>query len=176
MIEAAAATRRPLISILTPSRERLERLAAWFREEYPAMLRFAYFLTGDPHAAEDLVQEAFVRLERSAGRPEDERFGAYARRTLANLAHSAQRRRAIERRAAVPALVAAEPPDPGARDEVWRAILRLSPRQRAVIALRYYEDLSEREIAETLQMSAGAVKKHADRAMARLRELLGRDS
>ncbi|MGZ4140302.1 MAG: sigma-70 family RNA polymerase sigma factor, partial [Actinomycetota bacterium] len=59
------------------------------------------------------------------------------------------------------------------RDEVWRAILTLSPRQRAVIALRYYEDMKEAEVADLLEMSVGSVKKHTDRAMAKLREQLG---
>jgi len=166
------------IRITKPSAERLDLLGAWFEAEYAGLLRFAYFVTGDRSTAEDLVQETFVRLWRAGARTDHEGIAAYARTAIVNLARSGHRRRAREL-----ARVSGgrgrssdrqDAHDPGARDEMWRAILTLSPRQRAVVALRFYEDLSEREIAQTLGMSPGAVKKHADRAMKKLRELLGR--
>jgi len=170
----AQVLRRPPIGIFQPSRARLEQLGAWFEAEYAGLLRFAYFVCGDRAQAEDLVQDAFVRLYRAGARVEEETVRAYARRTIMNLSRSAFRRRGSERRALRRVdRDEVAPHDPGPRDEVWRAILSLSPQQRAVIALRYYEDLSEKEIAEALGVSAGSVKKHADRAMDALRARLG---
>jgi RNA polymerase sigma-70 factor (sigma-E family) len=167
------AIRGPRIGIFQPSRERLAELGAWFQAEYPALLRFAYFVTGDASSAEDLVQDAFVRIYRAGGRASDQGFRSYARKTIVNLSRSGFRRAARER--AVPHDDAVSS-DTGAfvlRDEMWSALLALSPRQRAVIALRYYEDMTERDVAGMLGMSVGAVKKHSDRAMAKLREQLG---
>lgn len=166
---------RPRIGFLEPSADRLDRLGAWFHAEYPALLRFAYFVCRDPALAQDLVQDAFVRIYRAGGRVDDASFPAYARTTIVNLARSAFRRRARERGSAAPEGTV-EQPDVGARDEIWRAMRELSPRQRAVIALRYYEDLSEKDTAAALGMSAGSVKQHTDRAMTKLRAILGRQS
>ena len=169
--------RRPPIGIFQPSRARLEQLGAWFEAEYAGLLRFAYFVCGDRAHAEDLVQDAFVRLYRAGARVEEETVRAYARRAIVNLSRSAWRRRGSEQRALRRSgweVIA--PHDPGPRDEVWRAILALSPQQRAVIALRYYEDLSEKEIADALGISAGSIKKHASRAMEALRAQLGEGS
>jgi RNA polymerase sigma-70 factor (sigma-E family) len=174
MNAASEAIRGSPIGIFQPSRERLERLGAWFEAEYSSLLRFAYFVTGDRDVAEDLVQDAFVRIYRAGARVEEESIGAYARRTLVNLSRSRFRRATLERRP-LPRddRAAADPADVLARDDVWRALLTLSPRQRAVVALRYYEDLSERDIAQALEMSVGAVKKQTHRAMTKLRAQLG---
>lgn len=164
------------MGMFRPSEQRLERVASWFEGEYPTLLRFAYFVSGDPAGAQDLVQDAFVRLYRAAARIDEATIGAYARTTITNLARSRFRRIATERSGHPGARTASHPPDVEARDEVWRAVLALSPRQRAVVALRFYEDMSERDIATTLGLSAGAVKKHNDRAMQKLRAILGRES
>ncbi len=163
------------IGIFEPSGERLEQLGAWFEAEYPSLLRFAYFVTGNSTAAEDLVQDAFVRVYRAGGRVEEPTFKAYARKTILNLHRSAWRRSLRERGGARERGVV-DAPDPAERDEVWRALLQLSPRQRAVVALRFYEDMSEKQIAAALGMSAGSVKKHTSRALDRLRGELGRQS
>lgn len=159
-------------------RAQLDRLGVWFETEYAGLLRFAYLVCGDRHLAEDLVQEAFVKMALSGAHVEHVGVRAYARTTVLNLARSRIRRAVLERRAA--ARVGDITPDHGesvgARDEVWQAMTALSPRQRAVIALRYYEDLPEAEIARALGMSAGSVKQHTDRAMRKLRETLGRQS
>lgn len=165
--------RGPRIGIFEPSRERLEQLGAWFDAEYPSLLRFAYFVAGDASTAEDLVQDAFVRLYRSSGRVGELGFKSYARKTILNLHRSWLRRGARDGGAVYEREVSSDTGQFALRDEVWTALLKLSPRQRAVMALRFYEDMKVSEIAATLEMSVGAVKKHADRAMAKLREQLG---
>ena len=169
-------TWRPPIAIFRPSQTRLDQLGAWFDSEYPGLLRFAYFVCGNRSHAEDLVQDAFVRLYKAGARVEGPSIGAYARRTIVNMSRSAFRRTGREasalRRLGPPAATT-DGPDPAIRDEMWRAIQGLSSRQRAVVALKFYEDMSERDIAATLGMSAGSVKKHADRALTHLRAALG---
>lgn len=167
------AIRGPHIRIFEPSRERLDQLGAWFNAEYPSLLRFAYFVTGDAGASEDLVQEAFVRLYRSSGRVGELGFKAYARKTILNLHRSRLRKAAHERELTADQQVSSDTGGFMLRDEVWTALFTLSPKQRAVVALRFYEDMKESEIAATLEMSVGAVKTHTDRAMAKLREQLG---
>jgi RNA polymerase sigma factor (sigma-70 family) len=166
------AIRGPRLGVFQPSRERLTQLGAWFNAEYPSLLRFAYFVSGDAGIAEDLVQDAFVRLYRSSGRVGDATFKAYARKTILNLARSSFVRSARERHAFEVSSVVA-PMDLVQRDEIWNALKTLSPRQRAVVALRFYEDMSEAEVAGVLEMSVGSVKKHTDRAMVKLRAQLG---
>lgn len=137
----------------------------------PALLRTAYLLTGDRHAAEDLLQTALAKSwfawRRIDGAPEP-----YVRRVIATTYATWWRRRW---RAELPA---SELPDAGepdrtglvdTRDALWRAIGTLPRRQRAVLVLRYYEDLSEAEIAATLGISTGTVKSSASRALAALR-------
>jgi RNA polymerase sigma-70 factor (sigma-E family) len=167
--EAGAASAEPIDG-------KLERL---YRQEAPTARRLAYFLTGNTELAEDLVQEAFVRV---AGRfthlREFDRFGGYLRRTVVNLWTSQLRRRRLERawlarqRKQEPV---EDPTDPSDRDEMWRALQRLSERQRAAIVLRFYEDLSEEEAANILGCSKGALKQLVVRGMASLREHMGSD-
>ena len=150
----------------------MERLGEWFAAEYAPLLRFAYFLTGDGAAAEDLVQDAFVRLYRADRRIEEAGFRAYARRTIVNLNRSRFRRLLSERRATardrdVESGTMSEP-----TDHVWRAILALPRGQRACVALRFYEDMTEQEIANVMGVSIGTVKKQLNRAMTRLRSAL----
>lgn len=153
------------------SPERLEELGRWYVAEHDRLLRFAVVICGDRHAAEDLVQEAFVRCCLAGATP-GPTLGAYVRRAIVNLTRSAWRRRRNETAAITRLGVPANESSAEDTSGVWAAILELSPRQRAVIALRYYEDLTEAEIAATLGISTGNVKKHADRARARLRQLL----
>jgi RNA polymerase sigma-70 factor (sigma-E family) len=172
MTTGEVAIRGTLLGVFEPSRERMAQLGAWFHTEYPSLLRFAYFVSGDSGTAEDLVQDAFVRLYRSSGRVGDAAFKAYARKTILNLARTGFARKARDRHAfETPATVGHV--DVDTRDEMWNALKNLSPRQRAVVALRFYEDMSEADIAGVLEMSVGSVKKHTDRAMAKLRAQLG---
>jgi RNA polymerase sigma-70 factor (sigma-E family) len=136
------------------------------------LLQTAYLLTGDRHRAEDLLQTALTRAYLRWDRIESEDPEGYVRRTLAN-AHIDWWRRKPWREEPT-----AEPPDLPAPDQVTafdvrqavlEALAGLSRRQRAVVVLRYYEDLSEAEIANVLGCSAGTVKSAASRALAKLR-------
>ncbi|MER7331476.1 MULTISPECIES: SigE family RNA polymerase sigma factor [unclassified Micromonospora] len=139
-----------------------------------ALLRFALMLTGDRHQAEDLVQsvlaKAYVRWARVAGmsRPE-----AYLKRVLVNENLRWWRRLSSrELPVAAPADGAAGPDDAGshaARDAAWALLRRLPRRQRAVLVLRYYEDLSDTQIAEVLGCAPATVRSQAARALATLR-------
>lgn len=152
-------------------------LADLYVRHVPAANRLAFLLTGDRAHSEDLVHDAFVRCVGRFGHLRaHEAFEAYLRRTIVNLHTSRLRRLRVERewlskeaggmdRAAVAAL-----PDVAGREDMWRRLLRLPPRQRAVLVLRYYEDLSEREAADTLRCSVAAVKSLTARATAALRE------
>lgn len=146
--------------------------SAYLQGRQGALLRIAYLLTGDAHTAEDVVQTAFAKLYLSWGRAAQGSLDAYVRRIVVNEAHSIWRR--PWRRREVSADVLPEHGrtpeyDDGRAAEVWRAVSRLPKRQRAVIVLRYYEDLSEAEIAEVLEISPGTVKSQASRALATLR-------
>lgn len=156
------------------SPDRLVELGRWYVGEHDRLLRFAVVVCGNRHNAEDLVQEAFVRCC-LAGAAVSPTLGAYVRRAIVNLTRSAWRRRTNERVAISRLNHVEHRTAPEERSAMWTAILELSPQQRAVIALRYYEDLSEAEIAATLGISPGNVKKHADRARTRLRQILERE-
>ena len=154
-----------------------ERLEELYVRHAPAALRLAYFLTGDRELAEDLVQDAFVRL---AGRFRHLRlpdaFDAYLRRTIVNLFTSHLRHLRIERNAAgqrSDVERVQRDADVAERDAMWTALRQLPPRQRAAIVLRYYEDLSERETADVLRCSLGAAKQLVSRGLASLRERIG---
>jgi RNA polymerase sigma-70 factor (sigma-E family) len=143
----------------------------------PRLVRTAYLLCGDSHEAHDLVQVTLMRVHRRWRSIERTDLPqAYARRVLINLAASFWRRRL---RAPLVALTAAgdrSEPDPNAafadRAELWEAVMALPPRTRAVLVLRYFEDLSEAETAAALQCSVGSVKSQASRGIARLRETI----
>jgi RNA polymerase sigma-70 factor (sigma-E family) len=152
-------------------------LAELYVRHVPAANRLAFLLTGDRTQAEDLVHDAFVRCVGRFGHLRaHEAFDAYLRRTIVNLHTSRLRRLRLER--AFLTRAKADPertattglPDVAGRQDMWRRLLRLPPRQRAVLVLRYYEDLSERETAEALRCSVAAVKSLTARATAALRE------
>lgn len=151
------------------------RLEDLYVRNAPSALRTAYFLTGDADSAEDLVQEAFVRVAGRFGHMRTpDVFPAYLRKTIVNLFTAQLRRRALER--AWLQREASEPPmlqgEPESGDDLWRALAVLPPRQRAAIVLRYYEDLPEREAAAVLGCSTGAFHQLVIRATTKLREQL----
>jgi RNA polymerase sigma-70 factor (ECF subfamily) len=152
--------------------ERLVRLRG------PALVRTAYLMTGDPFLAEDLVQAALTKTYLRWGRLRHEDAAeAYVRKVMMSLAGRWwQRKWNGERPTEVLPEAPAATDDYAVVDEraATRALLMsLAPRQRAVLVLRYYEDLPEREVAEVLGMSVGTVKSTTSKALARLRVLRG---
>jgi RNA polymerase sigma-70 factor (sigma-E family) len=153
-----------------------------YSAHYRPLVRMAGLLLGDFSQAEEVVQDAYVGLHRNWRRLRDpERAAAYLRQSTVNGARSAARRGAVARRYA-PTLqaesTAATVPDMASqvadRAVVMAALATLPERQREVLVLRYYGDLSEADIADALGVSRGAVKTHASRGMAALRPTLER--
>jgi RNA polymerase sigma-70 factor (sigma-E family) len=157
----------------------MEEAAAAFRQlvvgRGPALMRTAFLLTGNRTSAEDLVQTALTKTYAAWGRLRDPEVAeAYVRRTMATTYVSWWRR---HRREQVTDVV----PEPHRAHEVdalqtvlsrtvlWPLLVELPRGQRAVLVLRYYEDLSEAQIAQQLGCSVGTVKSQASRALARLR-------
>jgi RNA polymerase sigma-70 factor (sigma-E family) len=158
------------------------RLAELYLQYGDGAVRLAYLLTGDRALAEDLVQDAFVKL---AGRlvhlRDPQAFPAYLRRTVVNLANSHFRRRRVERaylrreQGAAAGPPPSSPVDLDARRDLWAALQRLSPRQRSALVLRFYEDLSEQRVAELLNCRPGTVKSLVSRGLETLRQEVRRD-
>ncbi len=157
-----------------------EAVEQLYAVHYRRLVRLAVLLVRDQAVAEEVVQDSFVALHGHWHRLDDrDRAAAYLRQTVVNRARSQLRRRGVEARYA-----AGLRPDtllPGAdesalvherRRQVLDALARLPRRQREVLALRYYLDLDEATIADTLGISRGAVKSHASRGAATLRTLL----
>ena len=143
------------------------------------LLRTAYLIVWDEAEAEDLVQECLLKVARRWPRVRRmDQPRAYARRILVNLAVDeargrARRRSELEPEAAA-SLIAIDPlPALDARAELLQALGQLPARQRAVLVLRYFNDLTEAQVAEVLGCPAGTVKSSASRGLARLREALG---
>ena len=138
----------------------------------PALLRFGVVLTGDRHRADDLVQAALVKTMRRWPHIDHAQPTAYVRRAMVNTHLSWWRARSRESRIPDSFDVAA-PGDALAtyddQDQLARALAVLPPRQRAVVVLRYYEGLSEAEIADVLSCARGTVKSQAAKAMRTLR-------
>jgi RNA polymerase sigma-70 factor (sigma-E family) len=154
------------------------RLADLYVRHAAEGIRLAYLLTGDRALAEDLVQDAFVRV---VGRLEHlrnlEAFYPYLRRSIINLSKNHFRHRAVERAylaraAGEPPVEAVEAADAGvvAHDSMRRALLRLPERQRAAVVLRFYEDLPEDQVAEILRCRPGTARSLISRAVQALRD------
>jgi RNA polymerase sigma-70 factor (sigma-E family) len=155
-----------------------EELELFLAERGKPLLRAAVLLTGSQEAGEDLLQAALERLLRRwasiSGDPE-----AYLRQTLYHLAADGWRQQGLWRRKSLllrplhPAVTQDRTDEVDRRDALIRLLLQLPPRQRAVIVLRYWEQLSEAEAATVLGCSVGTVKSATSRALARLRQLSG---
>jgi RNA polymerase sigma-70 factor (sigma-E family) len=132
------------------------------------LLRSAYLLTGDLQDAQDLIQDALVKVALRWRRLRDGNPTAYAR-TIVVRDHIS----AVRRRREIPVAVVLEASgvssDPDAEMVVRRALARLTPAQRAVLVLRHFDDLTERETADILGVSIGTVKSQNAAALARLR-------
>lgn len=150
-----------------------ESFTAWATTRRPRLLRTATFLTGDRGRAEDLVQEALTKVAQRWPRLRDGSPDAYARQILVRDNISWWRRNRLELVSDVPDPGRTAPGDTGVERRLLLldALRRLTERQRAVLVLRYFDDLSEAEIALVLGVSAGTVKSTAHLALRRLREL-----
>jgi RNA polymerase sigma-70 factor (sigma-E family) len=159
-----------------PSRPPDRDLATAHREHYRSLVRLASLLVDDVGRCEEIVQDAFVKVwRRPPDLSGDDRLPAYLRSAVLNGARSHLRHRGVERRhlrAVASPAQAPEAATTGDGARVLAALRSLPDRQREVLALRYYLDLSEAEIAATLGISAGSVKTHAHRGLATLAERL----
>ncbi|MEU8466629.1 SigE family RNA polymerase sigma factor [Streptomyces sp. NPDC029006] len=152
--------------------------ASYVRARQPVLLRAARSLTANPCDAEDLLQTALAKTYMAWERIEDQRaLDGYVRRALLNTRTSQWRKRRVDE------FACEELPEPdhapggedpaerqGLHDAMWRAVMKLPARQRAMVVLRYYEDLSEVQTAEVLGVSVGTVKSAVSRALGKLRE------
>jgi len=144
-----------------------EEFVELYRARRTSMVRLAYLLTAGDPAAEELVQEAFLRVRSHWS--EVAQPVPYLRTAVVNACRNQTRRRGIERRHDVP-VETTEGPDVAVR----MVIARLPERQRAVVVLRYFEDLPEAEIAAVLGCSLSAVKSLLHRTVRELREVIER--
>jgi RNA polymerase sigma-70 factor (sigma-E family) len=152
-----------------------------YRQEAVTLVRLARLFTDDRTGAEDIVQEAFIRLYHAADRIRDtDRSAAYLRSIVLNLARDHNRRGLLSLRHQDSMIDRRTPEMPEERvvrteseNEVIEALNALSPRQRDCLVLRFYMDLTEKQIAETLAISPNSVKTHCQRGMAVLSLVLG---
>lgn len=146
-----------------------QRFTAWAVGAERRLLRSAYLLTGDLHRAEDLVQEALVKVALRWSRLQDGNPTAYARTIIVRDNISWWRRRR-DVPMPTPRELAAVSSDTETALVVRRSLDRLTPKQRAVVVLRHFDDLSEHDTAEALGVSVGTVKSQNAAALARLRD------
>lgn len=150
---------------------------AFVARRRPMLLRAARSMTPSPNDAEDLLQTALVKTFQAWDRIADpDSIEAYLRRVLINTRTSLWRHRRLvdefltDQVPELPGPTGGDPAEQQAqRDAVWSAVLRLPARQRAMIVLRYYEDLTEAQTAAVLGVSRGTVKSSVSRALAKLR-------
>jgi RNA polymerase sigma-70 factor (sigma-E family) len=158
------------------------KLAEFYALHADSTKRLAFLLTGDKELAEDITQDAFVKIAgRIGGLRNRSASGAYLRQTVVNLSRSHFRRKRVERaylhrEASGPQRESVEGRDVVEADALWAELHALAYRQRCAVVLRYYEDLSEHQTAEILNCSVGAVKALTNRAMEQLRENVGSEA
>jgi RNA polymerase sigma-70 factor (sigma-E family) len=159
-----------------------DSLTLLYSAHYRGLVRLAAYLTGDRDSAEEVVQDAYVKvLGRWGGLRDLDKGEAYLRQSVVNLSRSRLRHRVVVERHAPAPMPDAASAEAGAmsrldRTAVVHALTELPRRQREAIVLRYYADLSEAQTAHAMGISAGAVKSHTSRGMAALRHLLEEDT
>jgi len=163
--------------IESPDQQDLDDFTALYVGHYEQLLRLAVLLVGDMAAAEDVVQEAFIRVHRTLGSRSLHNPLAYLRQAAVNLARSELRRRLVRLRHAPRPMPDAASAEEGAcaaisRQEVIVALRRIPARQRKAVVLRYWADLPEAEIAALIGVSVGAIKGYISRGLSRLGPLL----
>ncbi len=152
-----------------------EDFTAYLRARQSALLRTAYLVTGDRETAQDVLQTALAKLYLSWDKVRDrDSVDAYVRRIVVNENSSLWRKPWKKREHAAEVVPEARPHedryDDGTADAVWEVVSTLPRRARAVVVLRYYEQLSEAETAEVLGITVGTVKSQCSRAIASLRD------
>lgn len=166
-------------AVVVTTGTRAERFTSFARDRSPELSRIAYLLCGDVHRAADLVQLALERTYRAWNQVGDGDPFAYARRVIATARIDSWRRTKRDVLVAPTELRPGSAPDGTQhvvdRDELVRALRQLPPGQRRVVVLRYLLDRTEKQAAEDLGISVGAVKSASSRGLDRLREVLGRD-
>ncbi|MFI9345992.1 SigE family RNA polymerase sigma factor [Streptomyces sp. NPDC052773] len=157
----------------------VDHLTETYRAHYRSLLGLAALLLDDTASCEDVVQEAFIRVHSARKRVRDpEKTLAYLRQTVVNLSRSTLRRRILGLKLLskpMPDMASAEE---GAYDQLERrdlikAMKGLQRRQREVLVLRYFADMTEAQVAETLGISLGSVKAYGSRGIAALRVAMG---
>jgi len=141
----------------------------------PTLLRTAYLLTGDRHQAEDILQTSLAKLYLAWDKVRDrDSVDAYVRRIMVNENNSLWRRAWKKREYATDEVPEGAPHrdqyDDGTNDQLWQVVQTLPPKARSVVVLRYYEQMSESEVADALGISIGTVKSQCSRALSALRE------
>jgi RNA polymerase sigma-70 factor (sigma-E family) len=161
----------------TPTRD--EEFSAYMAARQPSLMRTAYLLTGNQHQAEDLVQTSLAKLYLAWDRVHDrESIDGYVRRILVNENNSLWRRAWKRREVAtdrLPEAATRDTYDEGRSSALWDIVQTLPRKARAVVVLRYYEELTEAETADLLGISIGTVKSQTSRALAALRERAPQD-
>ncbi|WP_375546687.1 SigE family RNA polymerase sigma factor [Streptomyces gossypii] len=153
----------------------VDHLTETYRTHYRSLLGLAALLLDDTASCEDVVQEAFIRVHSARKRVRDpEKTLAYLRQTVVNLSRSTLRRRILGMKLLskpMPDMASAEEGayDRIERDELKKALGRLQRRQREVLVLRYFADMTESQVAEVLGLSLGSVKAYGSRGIAALR-------
>jgi RNA polymerase sigma-70 factor (sigma-E family) len=143
-----------------------------FDAHYERLVRLAFLLSRNQDDAEDIVQEAFVRSARRLASLSEVEWGSYLRKAVVNQWKSTLRRLRVRTAKDLRVWSTAEAgiqPEPDRQTFLWHLVMKLPPRQRATIVLRYYEDLSEAETARILGCSIGTVKSQRSRAIETLR-------
>lgn len=153
----------------------VDLLTQTYRDHYASLLKLAALLLDDTASCEDVVQEAFIRVHAARSRVRDpEKTLAYLRQTVVNLSRSTLRRRLVGMRLApkpMPDMASAEE---GAyelleKDALLQALKGIQRRQREVLVLRYFSDLTEAQVAQVLGISVGSVKAYGSRGIEALR-------
>ncbi|MFD8015483.1 SigE family RNA polymerase sigma factor [Streptomyces sp. NPDC058955] len=156
----------------------VDHLTETYRAHYRSLLGLAALLLDDTASCEDVVQEAFIRVHSARRRVRDpEKTLAYLRQTVVNLSRSALRRRILGLKLLskpMPDMASAEEGayDQLERDALIKAMKGLQRRQREVLVLRYFADMTEAQVAETLGISLGSVKAYGSRGIAALRVVM----
>ncbi len=156
-----------------------EEFPAFFAGESARLERFATMLVGDPFEGAELAQEALARVYARWGRLREGAAGAYARQIVLNLVRSAHRSKKLRALKPIPGWARGggdnvDGPEGriGTSMKIVDALNKLSPTRRATVILRFYEDMSEHEIAHVLDRPLGTVKSDIHRALRQLRPLL----